>query len=381
MDTIKDVVKNGKIERRSQPAVVIENKEPPEIPEMHVGEMAANSQFTGEDSIKYLVSLALQKFKGKLTRVKEKDSVQKDSDEDVRNHLEVGETGLNVKKEDVVEDVNERTSVHQTDKVSNAKLEGDATSGGSAKQVKKKKSKKKKSKKKKASEGRKKSASKAAEAIRKAKLEELDRETRQIIREAAEALNRNQTPVLRRSSPKVYRLPQDDETTSSTRRGEETTPSTGSGINQDSLRSKEGSVDAEGMQLSGGSRSSIDGSNADSSSKSSDGSTLKDSTTSDKPRNGATVSASETADNKMGVADSDNQVGVVVNGSVAGNRRAGQQSHRTRKTREQIREEESKRRFPERQPWPTLEECEAASVPKSVVFTSTWLSVTAKGIK
>ncbi len=51
------------------------------------------------------------------------------------------------------------------------------------------------------------------------------------------------------------------------------------------------------------------------------------------------------------------------------------------KTREDIREEELKKRFPGFRPWPSLEECRGKPLPKYIVFTSTWLSVTAKGIK
>ncbi len=51
------------------------------------------------------------------------------------------------------------------------------------------------------------------------------------------------------------------------------------------------------------------------------------------------------------------------------------------KTREDIREEEIKKRFPGYRPWPSLEDCQGNPLPKYIVFTSTWLSVTAKGVK
>ena len=45
-------------------------------------------------------------------------------------------------------------------------------------------------------------------------------------------------------------------------------------------------------------------------------------------------------------------------------------------------EEAGKReRYPGFRPWPTLQECAAMSLPKTLLFTSTWLSVTAKKIK
>ena len=39
------------------------------------------------------------------------------------------------------------------------------------------------------------------------------------------------------------------------------------------------------------------------------------------------------------------------------------------------------RRYPGYQPWPTLQDCAAMSLPKTLLFTSTWLSVTAKKVK
>ena len=51
------------------------------------------------------------------------------------------------------------------------------------------------------------------------------------------------------------------------------------------------------------------------------------------------------------------------------------------KTHEEIREEEIKKRFPGTRPWPTVEECVEQPPPRKLVFTSTWLSVTAKGAK
>ena len=51
------------------------------------------------------------------------------------------------------------------------------------------------------------------------------------------------------------------------------------------------------------------------------------------------------------------------------------------KTHEEIREEEIKKRFPGTRPWPTVDECLDQPPPRKLVFTSTWLSVTAKGAK
>ena len=51
------------------------------------------------------------------------------------------------------------------------------------------------------------------------------------------------------------------------------------------------------------------------------------------------------------------------------------------KTREDVRNEEIKKRFPGHRPWPTLDECRKKKVPKTIPFTSTWLAVTAKKIE
>ena len=48
---------------------------------------------------------------------------------------------------------------------------------------------------------------------------------------------------------------------------------------------------------------------------------------------------------------------------------------------EAIRDEEIQKRFPGYRPWPKLDECHEKPPQKYIVFTSTWLSVTAKGLK
>ena len=49
--------------------------------------------------------------------------------------------------------------------------------------------------------------------------------------------------------------------------------------------------------------------------------------------------------------------------------------------REATEEPGKRERYPGFQPWPTLQECAVMSLPKTLLFTSTWLSVTAKKIK
>ena len=50
-------------------------------------------------------------------------------------------------------------------------------------------------------------------------------------------------------------------------------------------------------------------------------------------------------------------------------------------TAKETGKEREVKRYPGYRPWPSLQECAALSLPKSLVFTSTWLSVTAKGVK
>ena len=47
----------------------------------------------------------------------------------------------------------------------------------------------------------------------------------------------------------------------------------------------------------------------------------------------------------------------------------------------ETKKDDTVQRYPGYRPWPSLQECAAMSLPKTLLFTSTWLSVTAKGIK
>ena len=49
--------------------------------------------------------------------------------------------------------------------------------------------------------------------------------------------------------------------------------------------------------------------------------------------------------------------------------------------KESEREEELRKRWPDYLPWPTPEDCQRKPPPQYMVFTSTWLSVTAKKVK
>ena len=42
---------------------------------------------------------------------------------------------------------------------------------------------------------------------------------------------------------------------------------------------------------------------------------------------------------------------------------------------------DSVKRYPGYRPWPSLQDCAAMSLPKTLLFTSTWLSVTAKRVR
>ena len=51
------------------------------------------------------------------------------------------------------------------------------------------------------------------------------------------------------------------------------------------------------------------------------------------------------------------------------------------KTREEALEERRRKQFPGQRPWPTIESCTHDPPPHHILFTSTWLSVSAKGAK
>ena len=51
------------------------------------------------------------------------------------------------------------------------------------------------------------------------------------------------------------------------------------------------------------------------------------------------------------------------------------------KTRDEVLEERRRKQFPGQRAWPTLEDCTQTPPPRHILFTSTWLSVSAKGAK
>ena len=62
-------------------------------------------------------------------------------------------------------------------------------------------------------------------------------------------------------------------------------------------------------------------------------------------------------------------------------REKGEEKEREREREKGTEEAHRRERYPGFRPWPTLQECSAMSLPKTLLFTSTWLSVTAKKIK
>lgn len=270
MNTLKKALASGeKLERHSQPAIVIENKEPPEIPELSMGDMIP-SEFTGEDAVRYLARLTLTVRKGE--ELEEEVEGVSDEGEEVALVSRKGEDHVSGDKSVKKKNASEKKA-----------------SADNGKNTSKTKTKKKKRKKRKPSKKPRPShtPSDPQRIARSAIYEELERETAQIIKEAAEALNRNQTPVLRET--KAYTIPGSATPPPPPPPPSETTPTT--------------------------------------------------------------TEAPPTTAPKV------------------------------RKTQKEIRDEEIRKRFPGTRAWPTLEECEEKPLPKTVVFTSTWLSVTAKGVK
>lgn len=411
MDTLKEVVKNGRIETRSQPAVVIENKEPPEIPELRMGEMT-ESPFTGEDAVRYLARLSLGRQKrntgkgggggGGGTKERETQGHQENENEDVSaisagngrsndkeggNSLGEEDGGNGLGDEEILrEGVQENIDVDESTVSSPAGSQDQAED--SAKMKKKKKRKRRRKPKR---------SGPTMEEIRRANLEELERETREIIREAAETLNRNQTPVLRRSPPKVYKMPMDGPVLP-VRIGK------GSSQSKSPTTPKDNTPTKRSRETEGGGSDSLESTSVDNAVPVGKQFTdMNGDTTVNLPVGQAAPSEEKTTPPRSETVLTSNEDGSLTDGKagklslndtanqiptntteINDPKKPKQETppiHRVRKTREQIREEEMRRRFPGRRPWPTLEECEEKPVPKTVVFTSTWLSVTAKGIK
>ena len=267
MKSLKEAVSSGNLERQTQPAMILESKEVPELPEMKINEMVS-SPFTREDAIRYLTKLALYqhgkkslqntssgtrnnqtvKKRNKLEDITANNGTHHESTEEEQGGHQLEDTNKpNIKTIPII-------STAKDDDTASNKLYDQAirtrSTDTQAKQDKVSTTDSKDSKDRKDSIQLEKTAEKS-----NSDLDDLDPELMKILNEAAEAIKKNQTPVTRQFPTKV------------------------------------------------------------------------------------------------------------------------------RKTPQQIKEEEIRRRFPGKQPWPTLEECQEKPLPKTLVFTSTWLSVTAKGVK
>lgn len=259
IEELTDAVLNGKtIEQKTQPPLIVENIEPPEIPEMKVQEMVS-STYTGENAIRYLTSLALLA----RARFKKRDMLEsQDTSRDEPSEADKSEQS-DVSPNVTDEPANDNSS---TDNLSNPKE--NATSGEEVVPTIPSSNKDTQtdevaptihSSNKTVSDLSSETASESkANSQSDSKSIEVDPDVEKILEKAADAIKNGQSPVLQKTPPKVKRK---------------------------------------------------------------------------------------------------------------------------RKTRDEIREEEIQRRFPGTRPWPTMEDCNEKPPPKKLVFTSTWLSVTAKGAR
>ena len=193
------MMENGKVEIKSQPMIVIEDIEPPYIPEMSMEEMI-ETPYTGDNAVRYLVRLLLRDQNGRIRRKRsgEKDSSDIETGFDNNPILSTDSDGTGEHNEHV----NKASSgnLQEVGKlVASSEMETTQFNNGveNSKRKRKKKRKKKNLK----------PSALSLEEIQRSHLKELEMETREIIKEAAEALNRNQTPVVRRTPPKVYKVP------------------------------------------------------------------------------------------------------------------------------------------------------------------------------
>ena len=438
--SLKEAMKSGKkIEKRSQPAIVIENKEPPEIPELSMGDVV-ESPYIREDALWYLVRLSLSNKDrdddGGMEREVGSDGgdeVGGEGEEEGGENGEMeggdegevgggdegevgggdeGEVGgadegevekseqVNKKKIELSSDGDESVTNQDCKDVEdkeNSPLPEtvDASKEHSPKQATRRTHKKPKRQWSKPSSIR-------SSAEIKAIYEEIERETRELLKEAAEALNRNQTPVMREAPAKIFRMPPPDRSNLLTKRNRrrvtslkdktmtppkykvdrttpishQTTPSIethtlseekteGLSINpQPTFVDETTPTETAGHLSINPQATPIDETTPTENLEQDRTLLLNPETTPIKDENTPTKTSIEYDELRPQVTPTQRPT-----------------LPKVRKTREEVREEEIQKRFPGTRPWPTEEECNEKPLPKTVVFTSTWLSVTAKGAK
>lgn len=467
MNKLKDAIKSGKkLEKRSQPAVVIENKEPPDIPEMVIGEMVESS-FTGEDAVRYLARLSLGRWRerereegrgkkgegegggvedGRSGEVEEEGESGRKVEGEMEGGAGGGAESEEEKERDGVSREGEGKEMAEEDggegrviesvEVDAATESATNPTGADTDRVKKKRKKKKKKK----AQPHPPSPAEplSMEEQLAAAYREIERNTRIVVQEAAEALNRNEIPVRRemkayvipgnrggvvpppnRTPPRHHQAtPTDAKPLPTPRTAKHTTrpPAEGSKdsgnplpISRKGLRDgpseaastsdeatptshegtptfDEATTNSDSIPTSDEATPTLDGdAEADAPISDKATSTSSESPTSDSSTNDATPTNNGSATPTDNETLTNNTTGDAPPTSQApptkGTPIKRPRPPKNRKTRDEAREEEIKKRFPGYRSWPTQEECDEKPLPKTVVFTSTWLSVTAKGIK
>ena len=206
-----------KITRKTKPAIVLENREPPEIPEFKIEE-TLRSNFTGEDAVWYMFRLSLfsrlhkatreEREKGRVSGLKEaqesrSDSVSGDLGSSNEGHQsEMGGESTTTERGPGGERSKDTPSSNPpiADGESDMGLKRKAGGGGGDSGSKKSRLKLKKQKKNKSS-----STSPPPRQIDNRQSYERDPEVERILNEVAETINRNQTPVQRKIPSRVIR--------------------------------------------------------------------------------------------------------------------------------------------------------------------------------
>ena len=210
-----------KITRQTKPAIVLENREPPEIPEFKMEEPLP-SNLTGEDAIWYMFRLSL------FVRMQQakREEMEKEREREKASELEIveeegGQNGAASGEEtDKVVSESEMGEATTADMVAKGEREGEISNkdtandspdkndksdasikstGSSSGGTKKSKTKSKKSSKKKAAS----TPPPAPRPIDNQQSFERDPEVERILNEVVETLNRNQTPVQRKIPSRV----------------------------------------------------------------------------------------------------------------------------------------------------------------------------------
>lgn len=423
MAKLKIAMESGmKLETQSQPAIVIPNKEPPDIPEIAIGEMLA-SDFTGEDAIRYLARLSLangeEEERGAVERSGERKVMEAEAnggerreevggvreevrDDGVREENEGGE-GMEGERDGGGREGEQRESSGESlEEDSGASMskpgidgmvdDGTLVAENPAKSATPEDNTHAELAKGSKQEGR--GRSEAAEPRTDPSLtmeeklaavyKEIERDTRLVVEEAVQALNRNERPIRREG--KTYVIPGPGN-----RRGGASAPAnrpakltTGEKLPIDSLPVSNSELPSEAPPT--------DEAKLAHKVSTAEGAAENPPVEESELLADAPPTAEATPTDETTPSDKDTPTEITANATSSPDQRAPltdapptkpkrPRPPKNRRMLDESRHEEIRKQFPGYRAWPTQEECDEKPLPATVVFTSTWLSVTAKGIQ